>query len=138
MVLIMPEDLSVERRQGMAAYGAQIVLTPVTGGMEYARDLAEQMQREGKGIILDQFANPDNPIRAAIAPVRKSRQRDRRAYYALRLGPWALPVRLWACRRYLKEQKLGLEIIGAQPEVCSRIPGIRKWPESVSAEDFRP
>ena len=61
MVLIMPEDLSVERRQSMAAYGAQIVLTPVKGGMEYARDLAEQMQREGKGIILDQFANPDNP-----------------------------------------------------------------------------
>src|SRR5260370_37847938 len=62
MVLLMPEDLSIERRQSMAAYGAQIVLTPVTGGMEYARDLAEQMQRDGKGIILDQFANPDNPL----------------------------------------------------------------------------
>src|SRR3954465_878303 len=62
MVLLMPEDLSVERRQSMAAYGAEIVLTPVTGGMEYARDLAEQMQRDGKGIILDQFANPDNPL----------------------------------------------------------------------------
>src|SRR5246500_6077412 len=62
MILIMPEDLSLERRQSMAAYGAQILLTPVTGGMEYARDLAEQMQRDGKGIILDQFANPANPL----------------------------------------------------------------------------
>ena len=62
MVLLMPENLSVERRQSMAAYGAQIVLTPKTGGMEYARDLAEKMQSEGQGIILDQFSNPDNPF----------------------------------------------------------------------------
>lgn len=62
MVLIMPEDLSLERRQSMAAYGAEIILTPVKGGMEYARDLADAMEREGKGVILDQFANPDNPL----------------------------------------------------------------------------
>jgi cysteine synthase B len=62
MVLIMPEDLSLERRQSMAAYGAEIILTPVKGGMEYARDLADAMERDGKGVILDQFANPDNPL----------------------------------------------------------------------------
>jgi cysteine synthase B len=97
MVLIMPEDLSVERRQSMAAYGADIILTPVTGGMELARDLADQMQREGKGVILDQFANLDNPLahyeatgrKSGATPTAASRTSCRR---------WARRARSWACR----------------------------------------
>ena len=98
MVLLMPEDLSVERRQSMAAYGAEIVLTPVTGGMEYARDLADQMQRDGKGIILDQFANPGQSARA----LRRHRARNsgvrRKAASRTSSRRWARPAPSWACR----------------------------------------
>ncbi len=135
MVLIMPEDLSMERRQSMAAYGAQIVLTPVTGGMEYARDLAEQMQRDGKGIILDQFANPDNPA----SHIRDNRPgnlaRHRRAHHAFRLAMGTTGT-IMGVSQYLKEQNQAIEIIGAQPEEGSRIPGIRKWPEAYLPKIF--
>jgi threonine dehydratase len=97
MVLIMPEDLSVERRQSMAAYGAQILLTPVTGGMEYARDLAEQMQRDGKGIILDQFANADNPV-AHYESTGPEIWQETEDVSRTSSRPWAPPARLWACR----------------------------------------
>lgn len=129
MVLLMPENLSEERRQSMAAYGAQIVLTPKTGGMEYARDLAQQMQKEGKGIILDQFANPDNP-RAHYEGTGPEIWRDtegRVTHFVSAMGTTGTIV---GVSRYLKEQNQAVRIIGAQPEEGSQIPGIRKWPEA--------
>ncbi|NTX31731.1 cysteine synthase CysM [Burkholderia pyrrocinia] len=129
MVLIMPEDLSVERRQSMAAYGAEIVLTPVKGGMELARDLADQMQREGKGVILDQFANPDNPVAhyEATGPEIWRDTGGRVTHFVSAMGTTGT---IMGVSRYLKEQNPAIEIVGAQPEEGSRIPGIRKWPEA--------
>lgn len=129
MVLLMPEDLSVERRQSMAAYGAEIVMTPVKGGMEYARDLAEQMQRDGRGIILDQFANPDNPVAhyEATGPEIWRDTEGRVTHFVSSMGTTGT---IMGVSRYLKEQKPAVEVIGAQPEDGSRIPGIRKWPEA--------
>ncbi|WP_175951673.1 cysteine synthase CysM [Burkholderia sp. BCC0405] len=129
MVLIMPEDLSVERRQSMAAYGAEIILTPVKGGMELARDLADQMQREGKGVILDQFANPDNPIAhyEATGPEIWRDTEGRITHFVSAMGTTGT---IMGTSHYLKEQNPAIEIIGAQPEDGSRIPGIRKWPEA--------
>lgn len=94
MILLMPENLSIERRQSMAAYGAEIILTPKTGGMEYARDLAEQMQKEGKGLILDQFANPDNPLAHVKVPDRKSGG-IRREKSLILSAQWGRPERSW-------------------------------------------
>ncbi|THJ54342.1 cysteine synthase CysM [Burkholderia sp. LS-044] len=129
MVLIMPEDLSVERRQSMAAYGAEIILTPVKGGMELARDLADEMQREGKGVILDQFANPDNPIAhyEATGPEIWRDTEGRVTHFVSAMGTTGT---IMGTSRYLKEQNPVIEIVGAQPEDGSRIPGIRKWPEA--------
>src|SRR5215472_14313028 len=103
MVLIMPEDLSVERRQSMAAYGAEIMLTPVKGGMEYARDLAEQMQREGKGVILDQFANPDNPLAhyEGTGPEIWRDTEGRITHFVSSMGTTGTIV---GCSRYFKEK----------------------------------
>jgi cysteine synthase B len=129
MVLIMPEDLSVERRQSMAAYGAEIILTPVKGGMELARDLAEQMQREGKGVILDQFGNPDNPI-AHYEGTGPEIWRDTEGRVTHFVSAMGTTGTIMGTSRYLKEQNPAIEIIGAQPEDGSRIPGIRKWPEA--------
>lgn len=129
MVLLMPENLSEERRQSMAAYGAKIILTPKTGGMEYARDLAEQMQKEGKGIILDQFANPDNP-RAHYEGTGPEIWRDtegRITHFVSAMGTTGTIV---GVSRFLKEKNPQIRIIGAQPEDGSQIPGIRKWPEA--------
>jgi cysteine synthase B len=135
MILIMPEDLSLERRQSMAAYGAEILLTPVKGGMEYARDLAEQMQREGKGIILDQFGNPDNPIAhyEATGPEIWRDTEGRITHFVSAMGTTGT---IMGVSQYLKEQKPSIEIIGAQPEEGSRIPGIRKWPEAYLPKIF--
>jgi cysteine synthase B len=128
MLLLMPENLSVERRQSMAAYGANIMLTPKTGGMEYARDMAEQLQKDGKGIILDQFANQDN-ARAHyehrpgnLARHRRPRHplRQRHGHHRHHHGRVALP----------EGTEPGVQIIGAEPEEGSSIPGIRKWPEA--------
>lgn len=129
MVLIMPEDLSVERRQSMAAYGAEIILTPVKGGMELARDLADEMQREGKGVILDQFANPDNPVAhyEATGPEIWRDTEGRVTHFVSAMGTTGT---IKGTSRYLKEQNPAIEIVGAQPEDGSRIPGIRKWPEA--------
>ncbi|AWV00905.1 cysteine synthase B [Burkholderia sp. JP2-270] len=129
MVLIMPEDLSVERRQSMAAYGAEIILTPVKGGMELARDLADQMQREGKGVILDQFANPDNPVAhyEATGPEIWRDTDGRVTHFVSAMGTTGT---IMGVSQYLKEQNSAIEIVGAQPEEGSRIPGIRKWPEA--------
>ncbi len=129
MVLLMPENLSEERRQSMAAYGAKIILTPKTGGMEYARDLAEQMQKEGQGIILDQFANPDNP-RAHYEGTGPEIWRDTEGRITHFVSAMGTTGTIMGVSRYLKEQNPEIRIIGAQPEEGSQIPGIRKWPEA--------
>ena len=128
MVLLMPEDLSVERRQSMAAYGAEIILTPFKGGMEYARDLAEQMERDGKGVILDQFANPDNPLAhyTATGPEIWRDTEGRVTHFVSAMGTTGT---IMGVSQYLKEQNPNVQVIGAQPAEGSRIPGIRKWPE---------
>jgi cysteine synthase B len=129
MVLLMPENLSEERRQSMAAYGAKIILTPKTGGMEYARDLAEQMQRDGKGIILDQFANPDNP-RSHYEGTGPEIWRDTQGRITHFVSAMGTTGTIMGVSRYLKEKNSQIRIIGAQPEEGSQIPGIRKWPEA--------
>lgn len=129
MVLLMPENLSIERRQSMAAYGAQIVLTPKTGGMEYARDLAEQMQKEGKGVILDQFANPDNP-QSHYETTGPEIWRDTDGRITHFVSAMGTTGTIMGVSRYLKEQNAAIQIVGAQPEEGSQIPGIRKWPEA--------
>lgn len=129
MVLLMPEHLSIERRQSMAAYGAQIVLTPQAGGMETARDLAEQMQKEGKGVILDQFANPDNPL-AHYETTGPEIWRDTQGQITHFVSAMGTTGTIMGVSRYLKEQRSDIQIIGVQPEEGSQIPGIRKWPEA--------
>jgi len=135
MVLIMPEDLSVERRQSMAAYGAQILLTPVTGGMEYARDLAQQMQQDGKGVILDQFSNLDNPLAhyEATGPEIWRDTGGRVTHFVSSMGTTGT---IMGVSRYLKERNDAIQVIGAQPEDGSRIPGIRKWPPAYLPKIF--
>jgi S-sulfo-L-cysteine synthase (O-acetyl-L-serine-dependent) len=135
MLLIMPEDLSVERRQSMAAYGAEILLTPVKGGMELARDLAEQMQREGKGVILDQFANPDNPL-AHYESTGPEIWRDTEGRITHFVSAMGTTGTIMGTSQFLKEQNAQIEIVGAQPEEGSRIPGIRKWPEAYLPKIF--
>jgi cysteine synthase B len=135
MILIMPEDLSLERRQSMAAYGAEIVLTPVKGGMEYARDLAEQMQREGRGIILDQFANADNPL-AHYESTGPEIWRDTEGRVTHFVSAMGTTGTIMGVSQYLKEQNPEIQIVGAQPEDGSRIPGIRKWPEAYLPKIF--
>jgi S-sulfo-L-cysteine synthase (O-acetyl-L-serine-dependent) len=129
MLLLMPENLSEERRQSMAAYGAKIILTPKTGGMEYARDLAEQMQKEGKGIILDQFANPDNP-RSHYEGTGPEIWRDTEGRVTHFVSAMGTTGTIMGVSRFLKEKNPEIRIIGAQPEEGSQIPGIRKWPEA--------
>lgn len=127
MLLLMPENLSIERRQSMAAYGAEIMLTPKTGGMEYARDLAEQLQREGKGVILDQFANPDNPL-AHFESTGPEIWRDTNGRITHFISAMGTTGTIMGVSSYLKQQNPAIQIIGAQPEEGSQIPGIRKWP----------
>ncbi len=129
MLLLMPEYLSIERRQSMAAYGADIILTPKTGGMEYARDLAEQMQNDGKGIILDQFGNPDNP-RAHYEGTGPEIWRDTDGRVTHFVSAMGTTGTIMGVSQYLKEQNPAVHIVGAQPEDGSQIPGIRKWPEA--------
>jgi cysteine synthase B len=129
MLLLMPENLSVERRQSMAAYGAQIMLTPKTGGMEYARDMAEQLQKDGKGIILDQFGNQDNS-RAHYESTGPEIWRDTEGRITHFVSAMGTTGTIMGTSRYLKEQNPAVQIIGAEPEEGSSIPGIRKWPEA--------
>jgi cysteine synthase B len=129
MLLLMPEYLSIERRQSMAAYGAQIILTPKTGGMEYARDMAEQMQKDGKGIILDQFGNADNP-RAHYESTGPEIWRDTEGRVTHFVSAMGTTGTIMGVSQYLKEKNDAIQIVGAQPEEGSQIPGIRKWPEA--------
>ena len=129
MVLIMPEHLSIERRQTMRAFGAEIILTPQKGGMEGARDLAEKMVKEGKGIMLDQFANPDNP-RAHYETTAPEIWRDTEGKISHFVSSMGTTGTIMGCSRYFKEKNPKIQIIGCQPEEGSQIPGIRKWPEA--------
>jgi S-sulfo-L-cysteine synthase (O-acetyl-L-serine-dependent) len=129
MVLIMPEHLSAERRQTMRAYGAHIILTPQKGGMEGARDLAEKMVREGKGTMLDQFANPDNP-RVHYETTGPEIWRDTEGKLTHFVSSMGTTGTIMGCSRFLKEKRRSIQIVGCQPEEGSQIPGIRKWPEA--------
>ena len=137
MVLIMPEDLSIERAQTMKAYGAELILTPRSGGMEYARDLAEQMQRDGKGRVLDQFANADNPrIHFETTGPEIWQQTDGQVTHFI--SAMGTTGTITGVGRYLKQQNPAVRIIGAQPSEGSRIPGIRKWPEAYLPKIYDP
>ena len=127
MVLVMPEHLSIERRQSMAAFGAQIVLTPQSGGMEMARDVAEKMRAEGKGVILDQFANPDNPL-AHYEGTGPEIWRDTGGKVTHFVSSMGTTGTIMGVSRCLKEQNPAIQIVGCQPADGSQIPGIRKWP----------
>ena len=129
MLLVMPENQSIERRQTMRAYGAELVLTPKDGGMELARDVAEKLRDDGRGIILDQFANPDNPLAhyEGTGPEIWRETEGRVTHFVSSMGTTGTIV---GVSRYLKEQNKGVCIVGCQPEPGSQIPGIRKWPEA--------
>lgn len=129
MVLVMPEHLSLERQQTMRAFGAEIVLTSRAGGMESARDVAEKMRAEGKGIILDQFANPDNPL-AHYRGTGPEIWRDTDGRITHFVSSMGTTGTIMGVGKFLKEQHPAIRIVGCQPEEGSQIPGIRKWPEA--------
>jgi len=137
MLLIMPEDLSVERAQTMKAFGAELILTPRSGGMEYARDLAEQMQRDGKGRVLDQFANADNP-RVHYETTGPEIWRDTGGRITHFVSAMGTTGTITGVSRFLKEKNKAIRVIGAQPNEGSRIPGIRKWPEAYLPKIYDP
>ncbi|SBT05220.1 cysteine synthase B (O-acetylserine sulfhydrolase B) [Candidatus Accumulibacter aalborgensis] len=129
MILVMPENQSVERRQTMQAFGAELVLTPRDGSMELARDVAEGMRNDGRGIILDQFANPDNPLAhyEGTGPELWRQTEGKITHFVSSMGTTGT---IMGVSRYLKEQNPAICIVGCQPEDGSQIPGIRKWPEA--------
>ncbi len=129
MVLVMPDNQSLERRQSMRAFGAELVLTPKEGGMENARDVAERMRAEGKGTILDQFANPDNPL-AHYRGTGPEIWRDTNGSITHFVSAMGTTGTIMGVSRFLKEKNPAIAIIGAQPAEGSQIPGIRKWPEA--------
>jgi len=129
MILIMPEHLSMERRAAMRAYGAELLLVSKEDGMEGARDRAEKMEREGQGIVLDQFANPDNPL-AHYQHTGPEIWRDTRGTLTHFVSSMGTTGTIMGVSRYLKEQNPAIQIIGVQPEGESNIPGIRRWPEA--------
>ncbi len=135
MVLVMPEHLSVERRQTMAAFGAEIVLSPKDKGMEYARDLAEELKRERNGTILDQFANPDNPL-AHYTGTGPEIWRDTGGKVTHFVATMGTTGTIMGVGRYLKEMNPAIQIIGVHPAEGSNVPGIRKWPEAYLPKIF--
>ncbi len=135
MILIMPENQSVERCQTMKAYGAELILTPKAGGMEAARDLAEDMVHEGKGIVLDQFANADNPL-AHIESTGPEIWRDTDGRITHFVSSMGTTGTIMGCSTYLKSKNPAIRIVGCQPEEGSQIPGIRKWPEAYLPKIF--
>jgi cysteine synthase B len=137
MVLIMPEDLSIERAQTMKAFGAELILTPKSGGMENARDLAEKMQAEGRGRMLDQFANADNPRihYETTGPEIWDDTQGRVTHFVSAMGTTGT---ITGVSRYLKEKNPAIRIVGAQPSEGSRIPGIRKWPQAYLPKIYDP
>jgi cysteine synthase B len=137
MVLIMPEDLSIERAQTMKAFGAELILTPKSGGMEYARDLADQMQKEGKGRVLDQFANTDNSRihYETTGPEIWADTKGKVTHFVSAMGTTGT---ITGVSRFLKEKNPSVRIVGAQPAEGSRIPGIRKWPQEYLPKIYEP
>lgn len=137
MVLVMPENQTMERRQTMRAFGAELVLTPKAGSMELARDTAEKMRDAGKGIILDQFANPDNPLAhyEGTAPEIWRDTQGRITHFVSSMGTTGT---IMGCSRYFKEMNPDIQIIGAQPEEGAQIPGIRKWPAEYLPKIYNP
>ena len=137
MLLIMPEDLSIERAQTMKAFGAELILTPKSGGMEYARDLAQQMQAEGRGRVLDQFANPDNP-RIHYETTGPEIWADTRGGVTHFVSAMGTTGTITGVSQFMKEQNPAIRIVGVQPEEGSRIPGIRKWPQAYLPKIYNP
>ncbi len=129
MILVMPENQSMERRQSMRAFGAELVLTSKEGSMELARDTAEKLRDEGRGIILDQFANPDNPL-AHYEGTAPEIWRDTQGKVTHFVSSMGTTGTIMGCARYFKEVNPAIQVIGVQPEEGAQIPGIRKWPEA--------
>lgn len=129
MILVMPENQSIERRQSMRAYGAELVLTSKEGSMECARDMAEKLRDEGRGVILDQFANADNPL-AHYEGTAPEIWRDTQGGITHFISSMGTTGTIMGCSRYFKEKNPYIQIIGAQPEEGAQIPGIRKWSEA--------
>ncbi|KAA3651169.1 MAG: cysteine synthase CysM [Proteobacteria bacterium] len=129
MILVMPENQSVERRQTMRAFGAELILTPKAGGMEVARDMATRMRDEGQGVILDQFGNPDNPVAhyEGTGPELWRQTEGRITHFVSSMGTTGT---IMGTSRYLKEQNPAIQIVGCEPAEGAQIPGIRKWPEA--------
>ena len=137
MVLIMPEDLSIERAQTMKAFGAELILTPKSGGMEYARDLADKMVKDGKGRVLDQFANADNPRIhfETTGPELWQQTGGRITHFVSAMGTTGT---ITGVSRFLKSKNPAVRVVGAQPSEGSRIPGIRKWPQEYLPKIYDP
>lgn len=135
MVLVMPENQSIERRQSMKAYGAELVLTPKDGSMELARDVAMKLQAEGEGIVLDQFGNSDNPL-AHYEGTGPEIWRDTAGKVTHFVSSMGTTGTIMGTSRYLKEQNPDIQVIGVQPEEGAQIPGIRKWPEEYMPSIF--
>jgi S-sulfo-L-cysteine synthase (O-acetyl-L-serine-dependent) len=137
MILVMPENQSMERRQTMRAFGAELVLTAKEGSMELARDTAEKLRDEGRGIILDQFANPDNPLAhyEGTAPEIWRDTEGRITHFVSSMGTTGTIV---GCSRFFKEKNPAIQVIGAQPEEGAQIPGIRKWPQEYLPKIYSP
>jgi S-sulfo-L-cysteine synthase (O-acetyl-L-serine-dependent) len=129
MILVMPDNQSIERCQTMRAFGAELRLTPKEGSMELARDTAEKLRDQGRGIILDQFANPDNPLAhyEGTAPEIWRDTGGRITHFVSSMGTTGT---IMGCSRYFKEKNPGIQVVGVQPEEGAQIPGIRKWPEA--------
>lgn len=127
MILVMPDNQSLERRQSMKAYGAELILTPKDGSMELARDVAMKLQAEGEGIVLDQFGNSDNPL-AHYEGTGPEIWRDTGGKVTHFVSSMGTTGTIMGVSRYLKEQNPNIQIVGVQPEEGSQIPGIRKWP----------
>jgi cysteine synthase B len=137
MILVMPDNQTLERRQTMRAFGAELVLTPKAGSMELARDTAEKMRHEGKGFILDQFANPDNPL-AHYEGTAPEIWRDTHGQITHFVSSMGTTGTIMGCSRFFKEQNPDIQIIGAQPEEGAQIPGIRKWPHAYLPKIYNP
>jgi len=137
MILIMPEDLSVERAQTMKAFGADLILTPKSGGIEYARDLAEQMQIDGKGHVLDQFANADNP-RVHFETTGPEIWADTKGQVTHFVSAMGTTGTITGVSQFLKQKNPAVKVIGVQPMEGSRIPGIRKWPQEYLPKIYDP
>jgi len=137
LILVMPENQSMERRQTMRAFGAELVLTPKAGSMEMARDTAEKLRDAGRGIILDQFANPDNPL-AHYEGTAPEIWRDTQGKITHFVSSMGTTGTIMGCSRFFKEQNANIQIVGAQPEDGAQIPGIRKWPEAYLPKIYDP